>query len=51
MVAGSKTVLNAIQWRAFQASKMADFRRFVLKAHFVVSQDHNGRHSNSRFFE
>lgn len=30
---------------------MADFRRFVLEVHFVVRKDHNGKHSNSRFFE
>lgn len=30
---------------------MADFRRFVLEVHFVVRKDHNGRHSNSRYFE
>ena len=29
---------------------MADFRRFVLEVHFVVRKDHNGKHSNSRFF-
>ena len=51
MVAGSKTVVNAIQWRVFKVSKMPDLRRFILLGHFSVRKNRNGRHSIPRFFE